>query len=123
MPDRYEGIFTGKPARTANPAQTTGDHECLLKGGAVNCGGSLFSGLPEKAFIRGSDPLPSESYGETPVTGQTPDYGGYMRYVDGFVLPVPRENMLAFGRIARKAGKIWREHGALQGEFKVLVDI
>ena len=37
-----------------------------------------------------------------------------MRYVDGYVLPVPRKNMLAYGRIARKAGKIWREHGALQ---------
>ena len=36
-----------------------------------------------------------------------------MRYVDGYVLPVPRKNLQAYGRIARKAGKIWREHGAL----------
>ena len=37
-----------------------------------------------------------------------------MRYVDGYVVPVPRENLQAYGRIARKAGKIWREHGALE---------
>jgi uncharacterized protein YbaA (DUF1428 family) len=35
-------------------------------------------------------------------------------YVDGFVLPVPKRNVDAYRRIARKAGKIWREHGALQ---------
>lgn len=37
-----------------------------------------------------------------------------MRYVDGYVLPVPRKNLQAYGRLARKAGKIWREHGALE---------
>ena len=37
-----------------------------------------------------------------------------MRYVDGYVLPVPRKNLQAYARIARKAGKIWREHGALE---------
>ena len=37
-----------------------------------------------------------------------------MRYVDGYVLPVPRKNIQSYGRIARKAGKIWREHGALE---------
>ncbi len=35
-------------------------------------------------------------------------------YVDGFVLPVPKENLAAYRRMARKAGKIWIEHGALQ---------
>ena len=35
------------------------------------------------------------------------------KYVDGFVIPVPRRNVAAYRRIARKAGKIWREHGAL----------
>jgi uncharacterized protein YbaA (DUF1428 family) len=34
-------------------------------------------------------------------------------YVDGFVLPIPKRNMGAYRRIARKAGKVWREHGAL----------
>ncbi len=35
-------------------------------------------------------------------------------YVDGFVLPVPRANVEAYRRMAEKAGKIWKEHGALQ---------
>jgi uncharacterized protein YbaA (DUF1428 family) len=36
------------------------------------------------------------------------------RYVDGFVLPVPKKNAEKYRRIAQKAGKIWREHGALE---------
>jgi uncharacterized protein YbaA (DUF1428 family) len=36
-----------------------------------------------------------------------------MAYVDGFVLPVPRKNLAAYRRMAKKAGKIWIEHGAL----------
>jgi uncharacterized protein YbaA (DUF1428 family) len=35
-------------------------------------------------------------------------------YVDGFVLPVPKKNAEAYRKIARKAGKVWLEHGALQ---------
>lgn len=35
-------------------------------------------------------------------------------YVDGFVVPIPKKNVEAYRRIARKAGKIWREHGALE---------
>ena len=37
-----------------------------------------------------------------------------MRYVDGFVLPVPKKNVSAYLRMAKKAGKSWREHGALE---------
>lgn len=37
-----------------------------------------------------------------------------MRYVDGFVIPIPKKNIPAYRRIARKAGKIWREYGALE---------
>ena len=37
-----------------------------------------------------------------------------MRYVDGFVVPVPEENVKLYRTIAQKAGKIWKEHGALQ---------
>lgn len=37
-----------------------------------------------------------------------------MRYVDGFVLPVPKKHLAAYRRIARKAGKVWRDHGALE---------
>jgi len=36
-----------------------------------------------------------------------------MKYVDGYVLPVPKKNLQAYRRIAQKAGKIWRDHGAL----------
>ena len=37
-----------------------------------------------------------------------------MAYVDGFVLPIPKRNTKAYRSMARKAGKIWREHGALE---------
>ncbi|HEV8722241.1 MAG TPA: DUF1428 domain-containing protein [Candidatus Binatia bacterium] len=37
-----------------------------------------------------------------------------MRYVDGYVLPVPKKNLQIYRRMAAKAGKIWREHGALE---------
>jgi uncharacterized protein YbaA (DUF1428 family) len=37
-----------------------------------------------------------------------------MAYVDGFVLPVPTKNLQAYRRMAQKAGKVWREHGALE---------
>ncbi|MDP1627634.1 MULTISPECIES: DUF1428 domain-containing protein [Pseudomonadota] len=42
-----------------------------------------------------------------------------MAYVDGFVLPVPKKNIDAYKRMARKAGKIWMEYGAL--DFKECV--
>lgn len=35
-------------------------------------------------------------------------------YVDGFVLPVPKKKLAAYRKMAQKAGKIWREHGALE---------
>ena len=36
-----------------------------------------------------------------------------MSYVDGCVLPVPKKRLAAYKRLAGKAGRIWREHGAL----------
>jgi len=39
-----------------------------------------------------------------------------MPYVDGFIVAVPKKNVDAYKRLARKAGKIWKEYGAL--EFK-----
>jgi len=36
------------------------------------------------------------------------------RYVDGFVLPVPKDNLPAYKKMARLAGKVWREHGAIE---------
>jgi uncharacterized protein YbaA (DUF1428 family) len=35
-------------------------------------------------------------------------------YVDGFVLPVPKKNLNVYRRMAHQAGRIWREHGALE---------
>jgi uncharacterized protein YbaA (DUF1428 family) len=46
--------------------------------------------------------------------------GGSYKYVDGYVLPVPKKNLAAYRRMAQKAGKVWREHGAL--EFRECVD-
>ena len=46
-----------------------------------------------------------------------------MSYVDGFVLPVPRKNLAAYKKMARKAGKIWLEHGALQFVENVADDV
>ncbi len=37
-----------------------------------------------------------------------------MHYVDGFVLPVPKKNIAAYRRMARRMGKIWKEYGALE---------
>jgi uncharacterized protein YbaA (DUF1428 family) len=37
-----------------------------------------------------------------------------MGYVDGYVLPVPKRNLGAYRRMAAKAGRIWREHGAVE---------
>ena len=37
-----------------------------------------------------------------------------MHYVDGYVLPVPKKNLQIYRRMAQKAGRIWREHGALE---------
>lgn len=37
-----------------------------------------------------------------------------MPYVDGFVIPVPKKNLPAYFRMSRKAGKVWKDHGALE---------
>ena len=36
-----------------------------------------------------------------------------MRYVDGYVIPVPKKNLRDYARMARMGAKVWREHGAL----------
>ncbi len=36
------------------------------------------------------------------------------RYVDGFVIPVPKKKLAAYRRLSITAGKVWREHGALE---------
>jgi len=46
-----------------------------------------------------------------------------MQYVDGFIVPVPKKNLAAYRRMAQKAGKIWREHGALDYRECVADDV
>ena len=46
-----------------------------------------------------------------------------MRYVDGFVLAVPKKNLAAYKKIATKAGKVWKEHGALEYVEAVAEDV
>lgn len=36
-----------------------------------------------------------------------------MRYVDGYVLPVPKKNLKAYARMAKMGAKVWVKHGAL----------
>jgi uncharacterized protein YbaA (DUF1428 family) len=35
-------------------------------------------------------------------------------YVDGFVIPIKKKNLKAYRELARQAGKVWRDHGALE---------
>ena len=46
-----------------------------------------------------------------------------MEYVDGFVVPVPRKNIAAYKKIAKLAGKVWRDHGALDYRECVAEDV
>jgi uncharacterized protein YbaA (DUF1428 family) len=46
-----------------------------------------------------------------------------MAYVDGYVLPVPKKKLAAYRRMALKAGKVWREHGALEYKECVADDV
>ena len=46
-----------------------------------------------------------------------------MAYVDGFILPVPKKKLAAYRAMARKAGKVWKEHGALEVRECVADDV
>ena len=46
-----------------------------------------------------------------------------MPYVDGYVLPVPKKNLQAYAHVARLAGKVWRDHGALEVRECVADDV
>lgn len=46
-----------------------------------------------------------------------------MPYVDGFVVPVPKKKLGAYRRMALKAGKIWKEHGAIEFQECVADDV
>jgi len=36
------------------------------------------------------------------------------KYVDGFVVPVPKDKLEAYRQFSEQAGKVWRELGALE---------
>ena len=46
-----------------------------------------------------------------------------MPYVDGFIVAVPKKNLGAYRDLAKKAGKVWREHGALDYREWVAEDV
>jgi uncharacterized protein YbaA (DUF1428 family) len=46
-----------------------------------------------------------------------------MAYVDGFIVPVPVKSLPAYRRLSQKAGKVWREHGALDYKEFVADDV
>jgi uncharacterized protein YbaA (DUF1428 family) len=46
-----------------------------------------------------------------------------MAYVDGFIVPVPKKNLKDYLAIARKAGKVWMDHGAVDYQECVADDV
>ena len=46
-----------------------------------------------------------------------------MPYLDGFLVPVPKKKVEAYKRLARKAGKIWKEYGAIEFRECVADDV
>jgi len=46
-----------------------------------------------------------------------------MSYVDGFVVPVPKNKLAAYRKMARLGGKLWKEHGALEYHECVADDV
>ena len=45
------------------------------------------------------------------------------KYVDGFIVPVPRKKLEVYRKMAKKAGRVWREHGALEYAEHVADDV
>ena len=46
-----------------------------------------------------------------------------MPYVDGFIVAVPKKKLAAYAAMSKKAGKVWREHGALDYREWVAEDV
>ena len=55
----------------------------------------------------------TREFGPVPA-GTRAERSELMAYVDGFLLPVPKRKVKAYLEIARRAGKVWKEHGALE---------
>ena len=45
------------------------------------------------------------------------------KYVDGFIVPVPKRKLQAYRSLARRAAKVWREHGALEYRECIAEDV
>ncbi len=37
-----------------------------------------------------------------------------MRYVDAFLIPIPKKNLKAYKKMAQLGGKLWKKYGALE---------
>jgi len=46
-----------------------------------------------------------------------------MTYVDGFIVPLPKKNLKAYRAMAKQAGRVWREHGALDYKECIADDV
>ena len=46
-----------------------------------------------------------------------------MQYIDGFIVPVPKKNLVAYKAFARMARKVWGEHGAIDYRECVAEDV
>jgi len=46
-----------------------------------------------------------------------------MRYADGFIVPVPKAKLDAYRKLAKKAAKVWMEHGALEVRECIAEDV
>jgi uncharacterized protein YbaA (DUF1428 family) len=46
-----------------------------------------------------------------------------MKYVDGFVVPVPKKKLAAYKKMSELAAVVWREHGALDYKECVADDV
>ena len=46
-----------------------------------------------------------------------------MSYVDGFIVPVPKNKLRAYRTMSRKASKVWRDHGAVEFRETIADDV
>jgi uncharacterized protein YbaA (DUF1428 family) len=53
----------------------------------------------------------------------TQQMGEIRMYVDGFVVPVPKAKMKAYLAMAKKVGKVFKEHGAIDYSESIADDV
>jgi uncharacterized protein YbaA (DUF1428 family) len=57
------------------------------------------------------------------MIGLQPTQENSMAYVDGFVIPLPKNKLDQYKQIATRCGELWREHGALQYRECIAEDV